>query len=59
MIQPIGHAWEVFGSVRDMFDNRYHDPVSLGHAQDSIAQNGRTARIGLRWQRGTKSVMPP
>ena len=59
MIQPLGHLWEIFGGVRNIFDNRYDDPVSLGHAQDSIPQNGRTARIGLRWRLGTKSPTPP
>ena len=54
MVQPIGRAWELFGSVRNIFDNRYADPVSNGHMQDSIAQNGRTARIGLRWQSGKR-----
>jgi hypothetical protein len=47
------------GGVRNIFDNRYADPVSLGHAQDSIAQNGRTARIGLRWRLGPKAPAPP
>jgi iron complex outermembrane receptor protein len=49
MIQPLGHSWELSGSVRNIFDNRYLDPVSSQHRQDAISQNGRTARIGLRW----------
>jgi outer membrane receptor for ferrienterochelin and colicins len=50
MVQPIGRSWELFGSVRNIFDTRYSDPVSSQHRQDSIVQNGRTARIGLRWR---------
>jgi outer membrane receptor for ferrienterochelin and colicins len=54
-VQPLGRAWELFGGVRNIFDNQYADPVSSAHRQDSIPQNGRTARIGLRWRLGTKS----
>ena len=50
MIQPIARSWEVFGGVQNIFDARYLDPVSSQHRQDSIVQNGRTARIGLRWK---------
>jgi outer membrane receptor for ferrienterochelin and colicins len=50
MVQPIGRSWELFGSMRNIFDTRYSDPVSSQHRQDSIVQNGRTARIGLRWR---------
>jgi outer membrane receptor for ferrienterochelin and colicins len=58
MVQPIGRAWELFGSVRNIFDNSYADPVSNAHRQDSISQNGRTARVGLRWQLWAKSPPP-
>jgi hypothetical protein len=30
--------------------------VSTQHLQDAIAQNGRTARIGLRWRLWTQST---
>ena len=50
MIQPLGRSWELSGSVRNIFDARYSDPVSTQHRQDAISQNGRTARIGLRWR---------
>jgi outer membrane receptor protein involved in Fe transport len=49
MTQPIGASWELFGSVRNLFDARYSDPASDQHIQLTIPQNGRTARIGLRW----------
>jgi outer membrane receptor for ferrienterochelin and colicins len=49
MVQPLGRAWELTGGVRNIFDNQYLDPVSTQHRQDAIPQNGRTARIGLRW----------
>jgi outer membrane receptor protein involved in Fe transport len=54
MIQPFGHSWELFGSVRNLFDEAYSDPVSSALVQDSVPQNGRTARIGLRWSPGAK-----
>ena len=50
MIQPFGVSWELFGAVRNIFDAQYADPTSNSHRQDSIPQNGRTARIGLRWK---------
>ena len=50
MVQPLGRSFELFGAVRNVFDAQYADPVSNGHRQDSIPQNGRTARIGLRWK---------
>jgi len=59
MVQPLGHSWEIFGGVRNIFDNQYADPVSSVHLQDSVSQNGRTARIGLRWQSGTTAPPTP
>jgi outer membrane receptor protein involved in Fe transport len=59
MVQPLGRSWELFGGVRNIFDDRYADPVSSGHRQDSISQNGRTARIGLQWRLGKKSRTLP
>lgn len=50
VIQPIGRTWEIFGGVRNVFGTKYSDPVSGQHMQDAIEQNGRTARIGIRWK---------
>ena len=58
MVQSLGHSWELFGSVRNIFDARYSDPVSNQHRQDSISQNGRSARIGLRWRLWTNPPKP-
>ena len=50
MVQPLGRSWELTGSVRNIFNALYSDPVSSQHLQDAITQNGRTARIGVRWR---------
>jgi outer membrane receptor for ferrienterochelin and colicins len=50
VIQPVGRNWELFGTIRNVFDTQYGDPASSSHVQDVIPQNGRTARIGLRWK---------
>jgi iron complex outermembrane receptor protein len=50
VIQPIGDRWELAGSIQNLFDYEYADPVSSSHLQDAIPQNGRTARVGLRWK---------
>jgi outer membrane receptor for ferrienterochelin and colicins len=49
LIQPVARSWELFGGVRNLFDTQYADPASSQHRQDTIPQNGRTARVGLRW----------
>jgi iron complex outermembrane receptor protein len=49
VVQPIGHSLELFGDVQNIFDAERSDPVSSQHKQSAIVQNGRTARIGLRW----------
>lgn len=48
--QPLGPSWELIGTVRNLFDVEYYDPASSAHLQDVIPQNGRTARIGLRYR---------
>jgi outer membrane receptor protein involved in Fe transport len=47
---PIRDRFELFGTVRNIFDVQYADPASDSHRQDSIPQNGRTVRVGLRWK---------
>lgn len=50
MIHPVSRSVEVVGSIRNLLNELYADPVSDAHVQDSIPQNGRTLRIGLRWK---------
>ncbi len=54
LTQPLNRSWAIVGSVRNLFDVAYSDPASASHRQDVIPQNGRTARIGLRWTLGAK-----
>jgi outer membrane receptor protein involved in Fe transport len=54
MTQPITKSLALVGTVRNLFDVDYSDPASSQHRQDVIPQNGRTARIGLRWTVGAK-----
>jgi hypothetical protein len=53
-VVPIRNAFEIVGTLRHLFDVQYADPASDSHRQDSIPQNGRTLRIGLRWKLGAK-----
>ena len=50
LVQPLGRTWELTGGIRNLFDTKYSDPVSEQPVQESIEQNGRTARIGLTWK---------
>ena len=54
LTQPLGRSLELFGGFRNLFDVDYSDPASAQHLQTSIPQNGRTARIGLRWKLWSK-----
>jgi outer membrane receptor protein involved in Fe transport len=40
---------ELVASIRNLLDQRYADPASDEHVQDSIPQDGRTFRMGVRW----------
>ena len=51
VIVPIGNAFELVGSVRNLLDVQYTDPASADHREDVIPQNGRTVRVGLTWKR--------
>jgi iron complex outermembrane receptor protein len=50
LIQPAGRFFELVGTVRNLFGEQYADPGSSAHLQDSLPQNGRTFRVGLRWK---------
>ena len=52
--QPLGRDAELFATVRNLFDVEYADPASDQHRQETLPQNGRTARIGVRWTFGQK-----
>jgi len=47
--QPMGRSLEMFLGARNLFNQQYADPASDAYVQDSIGQNGRTLRVGLRW----------
>jgi len=53
MVQPLTRAWELFGGANNVLDAQYADPASSEHTQDAIPQNGRRARLGIRWQLST------
>jgi outer membrane receptor for ferrienterochelin and colicins len=53
---PIGRAFALVGSVRNVFNLRYADPASDQHRQDDIPQNGRTLRIALNWRPAAKQT---
>jgi len=48
IIKPLGRSLELVGSVRNLFGLDYAVPASSEHVQDSIPQNGRTFRVGLK-----------
>ncbi len=54
LTQPLTRSLALVGTVRNLFDVAYADPASSNHVQDVIPQNGRTARIGLRWTMGAR-----
>jgi outer membrane receptor protein involved in Fe transport len=45
---------ELVGTIRNLFNQSYADPASDEHRSDIIQQNGRTARIGIRWNLGKR-----
>lgn len=46
--KSLGESFELVGTVRNLFDVEYAVPASDSYLQDSIPQNGRTFRVGLR-----------
>ncbi len=49
VIQPLSPSLRVVGNISNLFNHEYGDPASDQHRQDTIPQNGRTFRIGVRW----------
>jgi outer membrane receptor for ferrienterochelin and colicins len=54
MIVPAGTAFELAGTVANLFNVQYADPASNQLLQDTIPQNGRTLRVGLTWKLRSK-----
>jgi outer membrane receptor protein involved in Fe transport len=50
VVQPLKTSFELFGTIRNLFDLAYADPGSSAHVQNVIYQNGRTFQVGLRWK---------
>jgi iron complex outermembrane receptor protein len=46
--KSLGRSFELVATARNVFDAQYAIPASSSHLQDSIPQNGRTFRVGLR-----------
>jgi iron complex outermembrane receptor protein len=44
---------ELVGTIRNLFGHEHFAAASAEHFQDAILQNGRTARVGLRWSPGS------
>jgi outer membrane receptor protein involved in Fe transport len=51
--QPLRRSLALFFGAGNLLNQRYGDPASGEHLQDSIGQNGRTLRLGVRWTSGT------
>lgn len=45
---------KLIGTIRNLFDHSHADPASGEHLAGRIQQNGRTARIGVRWTLGKR-----
>jgi iron complex outermembrane receptor protein len=50
----ITSSLELIGAIRNLFNQLHADPASDEHRPDIIQQNGRTARIGVRWTLGKR-----
>jgi iron complex outermembrane receptor protein len=48
LVKPLGGSLELVGTIRNLFNVEYAVPASQEHVQDTIPQNGRTFRVGLR-----------
>jgi len=49
MVVPIGNAFRLVGTIKNLFDAQYADPTA-DLRQDAIVQNGRTLRVGVSWK---------
>jgi iron complex outermembrane receptor protein len=49
LLERIAPSIELTATVGNLFNQRYADPASDEHVQDSIPQNGRTFRAAVRW----------
>jgi outer membrane receptor protein involved in Fe transport len=47
-VAPVSKRFDVIATARNLFDVQYSDPASDQHLQDTIPENGRTIRVGLR-----------
>jgi len=47
-IKPLGRSIELVGNLRNLFDVEYAIPGGSQWVQDTIPQNGRTFRVGVR-----------
>ena len=47
--ERLGRGLEFVTTVRNLFGQRYADPASDEHLQDTIPQDGRTFRVGVQW----------
>ena len=52
--QPVGRSFEISFGARNLFNQRYADPVSDAYMQHAILQNGRTLRVGVQWAPRTR-----
>ena len=50
MTVPIGTAFQVVVIAKNLFNAQYADPAADTSPEDTIAQNGRTLRVGLSWK---------
>jgi iron complex outermembrane receptor protein len=50
LLKPFGNGAEFMVQSNNLFDARYADPGGEEHAQDLLARDGRSVRLGLRYR---------
>jgi outer membrane receptor for ferrienterochelin and colicin len=50
--QPLTPSLTLYGTVKNLFDVEFADPVADYYVQSEVAQDGRTWHVGLRWRLG-------